>query len=146
MTSHHDVSHSARIKGVSLKSVQDELEEVIDYARSYLLIGTESYWKIWFKLHTCTELAKSALSVCANIQFAILDQLCLTKPFNAEGCEDEAQAQLPHNHIEQPSSDHCWRSSSQLLQLVSSCGLVVERMLYHLLSKSELEKGVPSTS
>ena len=32
--------------------LQDEVEEVVGYARKYLPIGTETYRKIWYKLHT----------------------------------------------------------------------------------------------
>lgn len=39
-------------------SIQDELEEVVDYARKYLPLGTLSYKKVWFKLHTCPDSVK----------------------------------------------------------------------------------------
>ena len=35
--------------------LQDEVDEVVGYARQYLPIGTESYRKIWYKLHTCPD-------------------------------------------------------------------------------------------
>lgn len=35
--------------------IQDEVEEVVEYARKYLPIGTESYRKIWHKLYTCPD-------------------------------------------------------------------------------------------
>ena len=35
--------------------IQDEVEEVVGYARKYLPIGTESYCKIWYKLYTCPD-------------------------------------------------------------------------------------------
>lgn len=35
--------------------IQDEVEEVVGYARKYLPIHTESYCKIWYKLHTCPD-------------------------------------------------------------------------------------------
>ena len=38
--------------GVSLASIQDEIEEAVDNARNYLRIGSESYQKIWYRLHT----------------------------------------------------------------------------------------------
>ncbi len=39
--------------GMNLSSIQDEIEEVVDYARKYLSIGTESYQMIWYKLRPC---------------------------------------------------------------------------------------------
>ena len=44
--------------GVSLASIQDEIEEAVDYARNYLRIGSESYQKIWYRLHTATDVEK----------------------------------------------------------------------------------------
>ena len=53
-------------KGVSLEMIQDELEEVVDYARTYLPIGTESYRRVWYKLHICPDSSKwpNLLFVC----------------------------------------------------------------------------------
>ena len=34
------------VAGVSLASIQDEIEDAVDYARTYLRIGSESYRKI----------------------------------------------------------------------------------------------------
>ena len=34
-------------------SVQDAIEEAVDYARTYLSLVTQSYRRIWYKLHTC---------------------------------------------------------------------------------------------
>ena len=44
--------------GVSLASIQDEMDDVVDYARTYLRIGTESYQKIWYRLHTAADVEK----------------------------------------------------------------------------------------
>ena len=44
--------------GVSLASIQDEIEDAVDYARTYLRIGSESYQKIWYRLHTATDVEK----------------------------------------------------------------------------------------
>ena len=44
--------------GVSLASIQDEIEDAVDYARTYLRIGTESYQKIWYRLHIATDVEK----------------------------------------------------------------------------------------
>ena len=38
-------------KGMNSVSVQDEIEEVVHYARTYLPLATESYRQIWYKLH-----------------------------------------------------------------------------------------------
>lgn len=53
-------------------SIQDELEEAVDYARKYLAIGTESYRKIWYKLHTCPDSRKwSGLLQLCNLVFSL---------------------------------------------------------------------------
>ena len=40
-------------KGIDLASIQDEVEEIVPYARKYLDISTESYQKMWYKQYTC---------------------------------------------------------------------------------------------
>ena len=45
-------------KGVDLANIQDELEEIIPYARKYLSIGQEGYQKVWYKLHTAPDASK----------------------------------------------------------------------------------------
>ena len=44
--------------GVSLASIQDEIEEAVDYARNHFRIGSESYQKIWYRLHTAPDVEK----------------------------------------------------------------------------------------
>ena len=39
-------------RGVCIPSIQDELEEAVEYAQQYLAIGREKYTHIWYKLHT----------------------------------------------------------------------------------------------
>ena len=41
-----------------MEAIQDEIEEAVDYARNYLRIGSESYQKIWYRLHTATDVEK----------------------------------------------------------------------------------------
>ena len=42
-------------KGVNLASIQDEVEEIVPYARKYLSIDQEGYQKVWFKLHVSPD-------------------------------------------------------------------------------------------
>ena len=42
-------------KEASLSSVQDEVEEIIEYSQKFLPISTSSYREIWYKLHTCHD-------------------------------------------------------------------------------------------
>lgn len=42
-------------KGMSVLSIQDEVEDVVSYARKYLPIGSENYRKIWYKLHVSPD-------------------------------------------------------------------------------------------
>ena len=39
-------------RGVCILSIQDELDEAVEYAQQYLAIGKEKYTHIWYKLHT----------------------------------------------------------------------------------------------
>ena len=59
----------------NLASIQDELEEVLDYARKYLSIASESYQNIWYKLHTVPDADK-----WPNI--LILAELLFSLPFS----------------------------------------------------------------
>ena len=36
-------------------SIQDELEDVVHFARKYLSLSTLNYRKIWYKLHNCPD-------------------------------------------------------------------------------------------
>ena len=64
-----------KAKGVDLTNIQDELEEIIPYARKYLSIGQEGYQKVWYKLHTAPDASKwpnilhcvSCSSVCHSL-------------------------------------------------------------------------------
>ena len=54
------------VKGVTMASFQDEIEEIVPYARKYLSIGSEGYQKIWYKLYTAPDASKwpNMLSLC----------------------------------------------------------------------------------
>lgn len=45
-------------KGVTMANMQDEIEEIVTYARKYLNIGREGYHKVWYKLHTAPDASK----------------------------------------------------------------------------------------
>ena len=51
-------------KGVVIATLQDEVEEVVEHARSYLDIGWSEYW---YKLYTCPDKGKwpNLLKLCA---------------------------------------------------------------------------------
>ena len=53
-------------KGINLEGIQDELHEIVEYARRYLSLGQEGYRKIWYKLHTCPNSSSwsNVLLVC----------------------------------------------------------------------------------
>ena len=56
----------------NLATVQDELEEVVDYARKFLSIQSESYRKIWYKLHISPEARKwPNVLVLAELLFSL---------------------------------------------------------------------------
>ena len=63
-------------KGVDLANIQDELEEIVTYARKYLSSSTEGYQQIWYKLHT----SPVANSKWPNV--LQLSQLIFSLPFS----------------------------------------------------------------
>ena len=42
-------------KGIVIASLQDEVKDAVEYARSYLDIDCLEYRKVWYKLHTCPD-------------------------------------------------------------------------------------------
>ncbi len=52
--------------GVNLADIQDETEEIVEYARQYMSIETECYKKIWYKLHVAPDSQKwkNVLALC----------------------------------------------------------------------------------
>ena len=53
-------------KGVSLATLQDEVEEAVEYARAYLDIDRTEYRKVWYKMFSCPDARKwpNILSLC----------------------------------------------------------------------------------
>lgn len=53
-------------KGVDLTSILDEIEDIVDYARTYLRIGCDSYKKVWYQLYSSPDAVKwpNILLVC----------------------------------------------------------------------------------
>ena len=45
-------------KGADLTSILDEIEDIVEYARTYLRIGSDSYNKIWYQLHSSPDSVK----------------------------------------------------------------------------------------
>ena len=45
-------------KGADLSAILDEVEEVVEYSREYLRIGSDSYKRIWYQLHTSPDAVK----------------------------------------------------------------------------------------
>jgi hypothetical protein len=61
--------------GMNLLCLQDEMEEVVEYARQYLSIEIEKYHKVWYNLHICSDASswKDVLVLC---------ELCFSLPFS----------------------------------------------------------------
>ena len=53
-------------KGVDLSNMQDEVEEIVLYARRYLNLCSETYQRTWYNLHTSTDANRwpNLLRVC----------------------------------------------------------------------------------
>ena len=45
-------------KGVDLSSILDEVEDIVDYSRAYLRLGSNTYKKIWYQLQTSSDSVK----------------------------------------------------------------------------------------
>ena len=45
-------------KGADLTSILDEIKDIVEYARTYLRIGSDSYNKIWYQLHSSPDSVK----------------------------------------------------------------------------------------
>ena len=43
---------------MNLACTQGEIEDAVDYARNYLRIESNSYQKVWYRLHTATDVEK----------------------------------------------------------------------------------------
>ena len=54
------------VKGVSLATLQDEIEEAVEYTRTYLDINRTGYRKVWYKLYSCPDAQNwsNILSLC----------------------------------------------------------------------------------
>ena len=64
-------------KGACLSSFNDQLEEIVTYARKYLDTENEDHKKIWYKLHVTSE-SKNWLLLC---------ELLFSLPFTTSGVE-----------------------------------------------------------
>ena len=67
-------------KGADLTCILDEIEDIVDYARTYLRIGHDSYNKVWYQLYSSPGSAK-----WPNIKLA--SELLLSLPFSTAKVE-----------------------------------------------------------
>ena len=67
-------------RGLLAFSLPDEVEKIVEYARTYLSISQTPYRKVWYKLCTCPDFNK-----WPNI--LILMELCFSLPFSNERVE-----------------------------------------------------------
>ena len=53
-------------KGVDLSSILDEIEELVEYSRTYLRIGSDTYKKVWYQLYNSPDAVKwpNILLIC----------------------------------------------------------------------------------
>ena len=59
-----DFAQVREAKGMCVASLQDEVEDVVSYARKYIPVGSENYRKIWYKLHTSSSRWPNILMLC----------------------------------------------------------------------------------
>ena len=67
-------------RGVDLTSILDEVEDIVEYARTYLRISTDSYRKVWYQLISSPDSAK-----WANI--LMVSELLFSLPFSTAKVE-----------------------------------------------------------
>lgn len=67
-------------KGADLTSILDEIEDIVDYARTYLRIGSDSYSKVWYQLYSSRDSTK-----WPNI--ILVSELLLSLPFSTAKVE-----------------------------------------------------------
>ena len=67
-------------KGADLTCILDEIEDIVDYARTYLRIGHDSYNKVWYQLYSSPDSAK-----WPNIK--LVSELLLSLPFSTAKVE-----------------------------------------------------------
>ena len=62
-------------KGVTIATIQDEIEDIVDYARKYIDINSSLYRKVWYKLQSCPDASKWPNVIA-------LSQLAFSLPFS----------------------------------------------------------------
>ena len=62
-------------KGADLSPILDEIEDIFDYARTYLRIASESYSRIWYQLRSSPDSVK-----WPNVM--MVSELLLSLPFS----------------------------------------------------------------
>ena len=70
--------------GVCIATIQDELEEAVEYARRSLAIGSDSYKRVWYKLHVCPDAHKwpNLLLLCELIFSLPFTTSCVEQMFS----------------------------------------------------------------
>ena len=67
-------------KGAVLNYILDEMEDIVDYARTYLRLGCDSYSKVWYQLYTAPNSAN-----WPNV--LLVSELLLSLPFSTAKVE-----------------------------------------------------------
>ena len=72
-------------KGVVIATLQDEIEEAVEYARSYLDISRSEYRKVWYKLYTCFGKGKrpNLRKLCALVFSLPFSNGCVEQIFSS---------------------------------------------------------------
>ena len=61
------------VVGINLVVLQDQIAEVVEYARSYLSIENEEYHKVWYKLYICLDASRwRDIPVLCELCFSLL--------------------------------------------------------------------------
>ena len=70
--------------GVCIATIQDELEEAVEYARRSLAIVSDCYKRVWYKLHVCQDAHKwpNLLLLCELIFSLPFTTSCVEQMFS----------------------------------------------------------------
>ena len=132
-------------KGMCAASIQDEVEDVVSYARKYLPISSENYRKIWYKLHTSPDSNRwpNILMLCELLFSLPISTSRVEQLFSLLKVIKTKRRTSIHNST---LHDLLEINVEGLFQSYCSYSIVVEGLLYQPESEPESKKGIPTTS
>ena len=117
--------------GVNVSSLQDEIEDVVEYARNYLSLESNHYRKVWYNVHVCPGASSwpNLLLLCElafSLRFSngrveqIFSSLKIIKTTNRNSLSVSTLDDLLEIFVEGPPLD-CFSADSAVDLWWSSC-------------------------